>query len=823
MMTSRQGASLMAAMVWASAALGAQDAGQSVAPEARAWAELLLGRAASAEEAKSPQALWGAVEKADEVLADWLRQDVGFADGGACFAGADGAAKFRQAAERLGVKAGGGDDAAWLAAYKAACAERRAQRLARVKAEMPRLVYARHFIMGGSHYAYTEAVTDAQSERSFSPGGKLCQAEWRDGLWSENVLAETREGVIRDADVDYDGKRILFSMRVSDRGDDYHLYEMDVATHTVRQLTGGAGNADYEGCYLPSGDIVFNSTRCTQIVDCWWTEVSNLYRCDADGHNILRLTFDQVHDNYPAITDDGRILYTRWEYNDRSQMYPQPLFQMAQDGTQQSAVYGENSWFPTTIIHARGVPNSGKIFAVATGHHSRQPGALILIDPSKGRQEADGVTLVAPVRETKSVIVDAYGQDRDLFAYPYPIDERSVIVMYRPEGWLQSDGHRREERATGFGIYWMDVDGHRELLVSRQGLACGRPVPLRPRPRPPVRPSTVDLKKTTGTYYVQDVYAGPAMAGVPRGTVKTLRVIGLDFRSTGIGNNGNAGPGGGALISTPPSIGNGAWDPKILVGDAPVNEDGSVFFAADARSPVYFMLLDAKGRMVQTMRSWTTLQPGENASCVGCHESKNSVPLATARPTQAMAAGPRPLAPIYGLRRGFSFLKEVQPVLDAHCVKCHDGKDEKRPDLTSTAVDDPAAKRRWTRSYLALTHARPDNAEAKACWRGDANHKVVNWVSSASAPPIQKPCSAGSNTSALFANMLDKGHCKTLTDEGAARLAMWIDLGVPFCGDYAEANLWNDPEKAKYELYMTKRARAAADDAASLTTLAGRR
>ena len=149
-----------------------------------------------------------------------------------------------------------------------------------------------------------------------------------------------------------------------------HLYEMDVATHTVRQLTGGAGNAYYEGGYLPSGDIVFNSTRCMQIVDCWWTEVSNLYRCDADGRNILRLTFDQVHDNYPAITDDGRILYTRWEYNDRSQMYPQPLFQMAADGTQQSAVYGENSWFPTTIIHARSVPNSGKIFAIATGRKS---------------------------------------------------------------------------------------------------------------------------------------------------------------------------------------------------------------------------------------------------------------------------------------------------------------------------------------------------------------------------------------------------------------------------------------------------------------------
>jgi len=557
-----------------------------------------------------------------------------------------------------------------------------------------------------------------------------------------------------------------------------------------------------------------------QIVDCWWTEVSNLYRCERDGSRILRLTFDQVHDNYPTVTDDGRILYTRWEYNDRSQMFPQPLFQMQPDGTQQTAVYGENSWFPTTIIHARGIPGGGRIFAIATGHHTRQPGKPILIDPSKGRQEADGITLLAPVRPAKSVTIDAYGQEGGLFAYPYPIDEHSLIATYNPDGW--GDRHH-QERMTGFGLYWFDADGHRELLVSRQGLACGRAVPLRARVRPAARPARVDYAAKGGTFYVQDVYAGETMAGVPRGTVKTLRVIGLDFRVAGIGSNGNGGPGGGALISTPPSVGNGAWDPKILVGDAPVYEDGSAFFSADARGPVYFMLLDAKGRMVQTMRSWTTLQPGENASCVGCHEPKNSVPLATARPTMALAAGAAPLLPILGPRCGFSFLREVQPVLDRHCVSCHDGKDgKKQPDLTSAPVVDPAAKRVWTRSYLALTHARPDDQKAQARWRGDAGNKEVNWISAASAPTLQKPYSAGSNTSCLFAERLDRGHCKTLTEGDKARLALWVDLGVPFCGDYVEANAWDEKEKAKYEQYLAKRTRADAEDRETVKQLATR-
>jgi hypothetical protein len=797
---------------------------QPVAPEARALASALLGRAATDDEAKTPQSLWAAVERHDEVLADWLRQDLGLAPRQTPFEDAGCVDQFHRMASLVSsgsstLELPHSRTLELLSAYRAACAARRARRLARMKADFPRLVYARHFVMGGSHYAYTEALSDAQAERTFRAGGRLCLAEWRDGLWHETVLTETKEGVIRDADVDYDGRRILFALKRSDRGDDYHLHEMDAATRAVRQLTHGSGVADYEGCYLPDGGILFNSTRCMQIVDCWWTEVSNLYRCDADGGNILRLTFDQVHDNYPAVTPDGRVLYTRWEYNDRSQMYPQPLFQMAPDGTGQTAVYGENSWFPTTIIHARGIPGSGKLFAVATGHHSRQPGDLILIDPAKGRQEAEGVTLVAPVRPTESVIVDAYGQAGDLFAYPYPIDERSLLVTYNPDGWEHVDGKRREERMTGFGIYWMDIDGNRELLVSRQGLACGRAVPL----RPPARVSLVDYGKPAGTFYVQDVYAGEAMAGVPRGTVKTLRVIGLDYRVAGIGSNGNGGPGGGALISTPPSVGNGAWDPKILVGDAPVHEDGSVFFTAEARAPVYFMLLDGRGRMVQTMRSWTTLQPGENASCVGCHESKNSVPPASARPTRALAAGPKPLAPIFGPQRGFSFAKEIQPILDAHCVTCHDGKKDGRPDLTPATVTDPAAKRHWTRAYLALTHARPDEKAPPARWRGDPNHKTLNWVSAASAPPLQKPYPAGSNTSALFTNLLDKGHSKSLPLEAAARLALWVDLGVPFCGDYTEAAAWSPEEWAKHEKYKAKREAADAEDRAALTALGRQR
>jgi hypothetical protein len=704
------------------------------------------------------------------------------------------------------------DDSAWLQLYVDACRARRVQRLQPVLAQTPRIVFTKHYTLGGSHYAYTEGQSDAQSERHFVPGAALCLLTWDGREARVETLLEDPQGVIRDPDVSYDGRRVLFAWKKSDRQDDYHLYEMDVATREIRQLTQGLGVADYEAAYLPDGDILFNSTRCVQIVDCWWTEVSNLYRCDSAGRFLRRLTVDQVHDNFPTVTDDGRILYTRWEYNDRGQVYPQPLLQMNPDGTNQCDFYGGNSWFPTTILHARGVPGTQKVVAIATGHHSRQTGKLILIDPALGRQENAGVRLIAPVRETPAVKIDAYGQGGELFQYPYPLSETAFLVTFHPVGWHWTSG----SFGPRFGIYFMTQDGRRELLASDARWPCSQTVPLRPRDASRPRPALVDYRQASGVCYVQDVYAGPGLAGVSRGTIKSLRIVALEFRAAGIGSNGNGGPGGGALISTPVAIGNGAWDPKVILGDTPVYEDGSAFFRVPARTPVYFQALDANGRLVQTMRSWTTLQPGEHASCVGCHEHKNSTPMANLPPTVALRHGAKELQPFYGPPRGFSFRREVQPLLDRHCVRCHTGEPDKPLDLTAREVEDPHAKRYWSAAYLTLTHSHADEAKKRGGWRGNPDHPLLNWVSAQSAPPMLPPNSAGSNRSKLMA-LLDRGHEEVkLSREELDKLAAWIDLGVPFCGDYVEANAWSPEEREMYQRFADKRDRLAAEDRANI-------
>ncbi len=679
---------------------------------------------------------------------------------------------------------------------------RREQRLVPLLAQQwDGIVFAQHFNMGASHYAYTEGLSDAQNERHFYPGSALRLLRFEGEHFTVETLLEDADGVIRDVDVSWDGQKILFAWKKSDREDDYSLYEMDVASNDIRAISGDLGHADYEPVYLPNGDILFNSTRCVQIVDCWWTEVSNLYVCAADGQYMRRLTFDQVHTNYPTVTQDGRIVYTRWDYNDRGQLYPQGLFEMFPDGTAQREYYGNNSWFPTTILHARDIPGTEKMLAIFTGHHSWQAGKVGVLNPALGRQENEGAQLVAPVRSTPAERIDRYGQEGDLFKYPYPVDATHFLVSYAPRGWEGRGGANKIWRPV-FGLYFMDMDGNQELLYldAEQELPVGRMVPLTPRTPPVERPSMVDYRKDTGMFYIQDIYAGEGLEDVPRGAIKSLRVVALEYRAAGIGSNRNEGVAGNALVSTPISISNGSWDVKVPLGRANVYEDGSAFFTVPARTPVYFQALDADGHAVQSMRSWATLQPGETLSCVGCHDNKNTSPPAHATPTQAMTAGASALDETYGAPRGFSFPERIQPILDRHCVSCHYG-DEPANDsasdatafsLLATSHKDEGAKRYWSEAYLRLTEGGPDEGPAR-------------WMSPQSAPPMYPPYYTGATRSPLI-TLLASGHNEvTLSEEEMRTLACWIDLAVPFCGDYAEANAWNDDEKAKHEHFMQKR------------------
>ncbi len=208
------------------------------------------------------------------------------------------------------------------------------------------------------------------------------------------------------------------------------------------------------------------------------------------------------------------------------------------------------------------------------------------------------------------------------------------------------------------------------------------------------------------------------------------------------------------------------------------------------------------------MRSWSTLQPGERLSCIGCHsESKHDAPPAHGpTPTsRAMEAGVQALEPFYGPPRGFSYREEIQPILNNHCISCHDGstgEGELQPpfSLLSTPVRDEVAKRDWSESYINLL-----NAEQHGAYTADPNGSIVNWINPQSVPPMLPPYDAGAAKSPMMAMLQEGHHDVELTQEEMDKLAAWIDLAVPYAGDYTEANAWSDEEMDKYNHFLEKR------------------
>ena len=695
-----------------------------------------------------------------------------------------------------------------------------------------------------SFYAYTEGLSDARGEKHFHPNSKLCLFTFNGKDMERMVLLESKDGTIRDPDVSYDGKRLLFAWK-KNRQDDYSLYEMDISTRHVRLLAKSPKQADYEGKYLPTGEIAFSSTRCEHSTGCYTTEVSNMYIMGADGTRIRRVGFDQVHTTYPTVCENGDIVYTRWDYNDRGQVYTQALFTMKPDGTFQNELYGNKSWAPTAMGHARQIPGfPNKFVCILHGHHTPQQGWLAKIDVSKGRQEGAGITAIAPLREIPKAC-DRYAQDGIQFRYPYPLADGAYIVSANILSQDCGSGDMKNRmRRFPFRLYAINDAGEREILVpfktESPNLSQMQAVAVAKREIPMLEKSSVDYSNDKGYCLIRNVYEGMGTKGLKKGTIEKVRVVRLHYRRAPVGNLPMTSLDGAGMghAFTPIALGNGSWDVKEILGEVPVEPDGSAYFEIPARTPVYFQLVDKNGCVAATMRSWTAMQPNEFYACMGCHGNKNenSLKYAGLSPQRK----PEKLRPFYDVKGGFSFRKVIQPILNENCIRCHNDRSAARlhdendySKLKSVAdyapvsdehikdfieenkhairrafslLDVPIPNRRAGRNFNDAYYnlLRPSMKNKGNPFTVDYKSELVNWIGAQSAPVLQAPYTRGSANSKLY-TMLRDGHSHLmLSKEELDKICAWIDLYVPFCGDYLEANIWSPKEKEYYEYYLKK-------------------
>ena len=721
-----------------------------------------------------------------EILADWKAQ------------GGDAATIKASLPDDLKAKCGD--------SFEDACHWRRVARMREFSC-LETILFARHHNMGSvaiGFWVNVNSSSNTVSDDKFEKKGAICLLKFENYYSQYKEILTKNDMFVKDPAISLDGKKVVFAMSTG-KGQGSLLYEMEIDNPSkVTQLTekpAGLTVADFEPCYLPNGDITFTSTRCFGVIDCGWQPTSNQFLMDSTGKYMRRIGFDQVHTGYPSLREDGSVLYQRWEYNDRDVSNVMGIFQMYPDGSHQAEVFGNQTTWPMTIIHPRGVPGSPNLFfAVASGHHGSYSGEVFICDISKSSNGPENITMISPPRKTESRNKNdtwAMGGVWRNSEYPYPLDKDWYLVSYRDENKEESFG---SISGTPYKIYLKNVDGKsRELLAWGNG-SLHHPMPVATfeeiwgSPAPQIA-TQADYKDSMGTFTMNDVYYGAGMEGIDKasGEAKTLRVVALKYRVAGACDNNfgqvmGSQPAGvvfAAPTICPVSIYGGSWEVKNVLGEAKIYEDGSAAFKVPARTPVYFQVLDKDGRCIANMRSWATLMPGETFACYGCHENKASAPP-TAGSFLAGTAGAQKLDTPLGIEnQGFDFKKMVQPILDDHCASCHKSGHASGFDLTGGDAYDSQAKKTWTKSYQSLMSGIASKR----------SNKAINITTIFSQPPQMPPKSYGSTKSGMITNCLNGHKDVKITADEIKILATWIDLEAPFAPDYDEYMSSGDAQK----------------------------
>ncbi len=528
---------------------------------------------------------------------------------------------------------------------------------------VPEVVYVKRATFRRDHHNTATIFQCGEvNEKSYDTQGAL--KAWNPATGATRDIVPEKPGrTVRNPEVDWDGKRIVFSMR-DGRADDYHIYVVNADGTGLRQLTRAKGVSDIDPVFLPDGGIAFSSTREPKYCMCNRHIMCNLYRMESDGANIHQIGKSTLFEGHSSILPDGRILYDRWEYVDRDFGDAQGLWTCNPDGTRHAIWWGNNTTSPGGVINARAVGgDSSKAIAILGSCHDRPWGALGLIDRSLGVDGQKPVLRTWP--ESYRERIHAGGkEDFDStsslvckYSDPFPIDERSFLAV-------RQNGRGHEEMS----LVYLDLDGN-ETEVFADAPGIWSPVILRPTKRPGIqsRQRNFDAPNAPGRFYLQNVYVGTHMKGVAPGTVKSLRIVESPEKRNWTPKRGWFGHGEMAAAMNWHSFEN-----KRILGTVPVEADGSAYFEVPGNTYVYFQALDEKGMMVQSMRSGAYVQPGETYGCVGCHENRVGEAAPVAERPLAMRRAPSKMNGWYGPARLFSFQKEVQPVFTKNCLACHD-------------------------------------------------------------------------------------------------------------------------------------------------------
>ncbi len=599
----------------------------------------------------------------------------------------------------------------------------------------------------------TNAVMFAQRT---GVGSAICVYDPARPKVAAKTIFETKAGFIFDMNPSYDGKKLVFSYKTA-VDQPFHIWEIQTDGSGLKQLTRGHYH-DVSPVYYPDGRIIFTSSRVESYSLCQNFLAFGLHIIDADGSNLRRFDFTTLCSLSPTVMSDGKVLCTRWEYQDKNIFAWEGLWTIYPNGRQLQLYHGNTFRIPNAVYGGRQIPDTDRVMVVWAAHHQPPVGDLAIVDRSLGLESPESmwkVTHVTPIekdlasgKDWRKTGIGSGAADRyysRAFADPFPFTKDLTLVAFG------GDDPRLHH------LYVLNHNTGDTALLYKTDASCFNPVPLNRRPQPSAIPGHCPQEKGEGTFYVQDVYQGLSEQGVKRGMVKELRIMSQSPKKYN-----TEGP---RYSDHYPLVGQGSYYVKENHGTVPVDENGSAYFSAPSNTELYFIALDASGKEIQRMGSVTQITTGEQVSCVGCHENRLKAPVVHPSSLKRRYRAPDKIKPPSWGAGPVNFVTQVQPVLDRYCIECHTGaKAKKGIDLTGDKT------RFYNMAYESLVLGK------------HVEYYYINQGPNGVFPAMATGSWVSKLTSLIESKHGDVG--VDVDDAGRRTLYAWIDANVPYYGTW---------------------------------------
>jgi hypothetical protein len=490
---------------------------------------------------------------------------------------------------------------------------------------------------------------------------------------------------VRHVSASFDGRRFIFAMRGpfdenldEDEQPTWNVWEYQVDTQVLRRIIASdilaEGGHDLAPAYLPDGRVIFSSTRQRTSATILLRENKPQFQAleenrdeyafvlhvmDADGGNITQVSYNQSHDLFPTVLDNGQVAFSRWDNaGDNDSIH---LYRMNPDGSGLELLYGAESHDTGTngaeveFVEAKQLPNGDLLAILRQRVSAYYGGDIIEIDTPNyveitqplaanagglGPAQASAVindvhtdesvspggifSSVSPLRDGTNRLLVSWSQCRLL--------ENQQIVPCTPDR-LSNPNAVAAPPLFGLWVYNRGDNTQLPIVAPEEGVMYTDIVAGEPLTAPPIIPDVqfsgladLDLlAEEAGVLNIRSVYdvdgvdvtpsgildmADPASVAPDNRPIRFLRVVKavsipdedlVDLDNTAFGR----------------STANGM---REIIGYVPVEPDGSVQVKVPANVALQISMLDERGRRVGPRHNaWLQVRPGEVRTCNGCH------------------------------------------------------------------------------------------------------------------------------------------------------------------------------------------------------------